>query len=323
MMPLAWPRQLIAGLLLALLSSCARPPLPMAEDPRLAGADPWLAPDLEAASRELPGELLLDLARLRLIEGQVEDPRPLAGGWVLHLRRVLPGAGGQSATGQALLAWLGAGTGRGATRLLLRADSLVVLRQAADRGEALLVLSRHQGEDFPRRRLDVVDAQGRRRLLAEDGADRLHWDGQALLVAEAHAAPAFRERPGSWHLDVRRPLLGSGGDWRLGPAVRLDSPYRALGEFLDAVRRGRWGKARDRADLSRLLALPGGHHGTDLKATLKAAAPELLDKRLLLSAPPRGPISRIEAPGGRPAWRVALEHREDRGWVLTRLERVL
>jgi hypothetical protein len=43
----------------------------------------------------------------------------------------------------------------------------------------------------------------------------------------------------------------------------------------------------------------------------------------LLSAPPRGPISRIEAPGGRPAWRVALEHREDRGWVLTRLERVL
>lgn len=316
-----------AWLLLALLlAGCARQPLPLREDPRLAGADPWLAPDLEAASRELPGEPLRDLARLTLIDGREGEPAPLEGGWRLQVRRDWPrGAGGARAAGQALLVWLGTGRQAGTVRLLGRADSLAVLRQEGDgQEETLLLLAREGG----RRRLECVDALGRRRVLAEDDADRLRWEDGALLVAEEREAPAFRERTGSWHLERRRTVAGGPGAWRLGPAIVVDSPYRALAEFLDASRRGRWRQARARADLSRLLALPGGGYSRELKASLAAGSPELLDRRVLLAAPPGGaPITHLVDLEGRRTWRVALERRSAAQgpprWVLTRLERVL
>ena len=319
---------MIAGVLL-LATSCARRPLPLAEAPQLAGTPAALAPDLEAVSRELTGDQALDLARLRLVEGREGEPLALDGGWLLTLRRETVKQTGVNAGSQALLVWLGTGRAAGQARALARADSLRLLDLKPGDDARLLLWERDEQDGMTRRRLVERGLDGRERVLVQGPVDRLRWEEApaALRLAEEEEAPAFRESPGAWHLERRMLVLQEGGGWRLGPADPVDSPYRALSEFLGAARRGHWGAARARAELSRLLALPGGGWSRRLKASLRKGSPELLDRSLRLSAPRQGPITRLEAPSGSPAWRVELERLPDsRGrvrWVLTRLERVV
>ena len=318
---------LAAPLLLAL--SCARSPAPLAEAPELTGAPAELGPDLEAAARDLTGDAVLDAARLRLVEGREGDPLALGGGWLLALRRETRATTGRPAGSQCLMVWLGAGSKAGRTVALARADSLRLVEVGAGGEPRLLLLERVAGAGGPRRRLVQRDLEGRARPLAEGPADGLAWEDSppALRQALTREPSVFREAPGTWHLESRRRVEQGRDGWRLGPAATVESPYRALVDFLEATRHGRWRAARSRADLRSLLALPEGGYSRELEASLRRGSPELLERRRLLKAPRRGPITRLETADGGAAWRVelaALPAPEGGArWVLTRLERVL
>jgi hypothetical protein len=308
-------------LLLALASCAPRPPLLEDEAVVLAG-DLHLARDLLALSRELEGDPLRDRLRLDLVEGLEAPPRAFAGGWLLHLRR------GPTA----LLAWTGSGARRGLALNLAEGDSLRLLevREDEDRPgpegrHRLLWIELAGGE----RRLLQGGLDGQHRQLAAGPAARSRWlEGPPAAWVDGEDRPArgFREGPGSWRLERARELRASASGWKLAPAVALDSPYRALAEFVDAARRGRWSRAAQRADLSRLLALPDGGWSRRLGPSLKLSTPELLERERELQAPPFGRLLRFEAVGGRPAWRVEAElqpaGREGSRWRLTRLEQV-
>lgn len=322
----------LASLSLGLWLSCARQALPLAEDPALAGADDFLGADLQQAGRELTGDPWRDRARLDLVEGREDEPRPCGGGWLLQLRRAWDGGAEGGAGSQALLLWLGPGPS-GSSRLLARADSLRVVALQGEGGRLesvrLLLVERVQEQGRAWRQLVQRDLRGGGHCLARLEADRLDWQAQAqaLRVAVEREAPPFRESPGSWHLEALRPLLETEGGWKLGPPRPLDSPYRALSEFLDAARRGHWRRAGRRADLSRLLALPDGSWSPALQASLESGMSDLLQRRLVLAAPRKGKLVRVEDLSGRQAWRVALEPRlqaegEPR-WLVTGLERVI
>lgn len=334
-MPSKWIHPVRRGcmsLLLALLLSCARQPLPLDQDPALSGTDPFLGADLVAASGELVGEPLRDRARLELIEGREGEPLPCAGGWLLQLRRAVDWGPAPGPEKQALLIWLGTG-GQRSSRLVARADSLrLVAAQGLEgplAGVRLLLVERGHEQDEAWRQLAQRDLQGHWTRLVRAPTDKLDWLTQPprLRLAQEGEARPFRESPGSWHLDVVRPVLEQAEGWKLGPAQEEDSPYRALSEFLDNVRRGHWRAARQRADLARLLALPDGSWSRALQASLESGMPELLQTRVVLNAPHRGPLTRFEDLSGRLAWRVELEPRPQSDgtprWVLTRLERVL
>ncbi len=315
------------------LAGCARQPLPLDQDPALAGLDPFLGADLVLAGQALAGDPFVDRARLELIEGREGEPLPCGGGWLLQVRRTVDWTPAPGPESQALLVWLGAGAQRGRSRLVARADSLRLLALLGAVGPPesarLLLLERGREEARPWRQLVRRDLQGGGRCLARAAADRLDWREQpaALRLAEEREARPFREGVGSWHLEVERPLVSGLEDWELGPARPVESPYRALAEFLDAARRGRWRQAARRADLTRLLALPDGSWSPELKASLEAGLPELLTRRVQLSAPRRGPLTRFEDLSGRLVWRVELDPRTGEGgeprWMLVRLERVL
>jgi hypothetical protein len=323
--------RLVALGLLMLAAACARRPLPLETDPALAGPDPFLGADLVLAGRDLTGDPLMDRARLDLVEGREGEPLPWAGGWLLQVRRRLDeGLPGDSRP-QALLLWLGAGGERGQARLLARADSLRLLGVAEGGGAAkdarLLLAERVRDGSREQRRLVQRHLDGTLRVLAARTPDRLDVEPAplALRLAEDKDAPPFREGLGSWHLERRHPVLETETGWSLGEGEPLESPYRALSEFLQAARRGRWAAARERADLKRLLALPDGGWSPELEASLKAGVPELLRRRVLLSAPRKGPITRIEDLSGRLVWRVELLPSATPGetrWRVGRLERV-
>lgn len=314
-------------LLAAWLAGCSRSLPPLDAASTVLDGEPHLAGDLLALSRSLEGDADLDRARLALVEGLEGEPRAFAGGWLLQLRR----------ESGALLVWAGAGAQRGLALRLATGDSLRLLRWQEDdrpgpRGHhRLLWLERVPEPAGARLRLVQGGLRGQLRALAEGRAEDCRWQAGAepgWIEAEGGPAKGFREGPGRWSLERRRPLREGSSGWKLGSAEDLDSPYRCLVEFVEAARRGRWKRAEARADLSRLLALPGGGYSRRLGASLKLDAPELLDAGVRLEAPPCGPLRRLEAAGGRPAWRVEAERLPaERGdgesWRLVRLERIV
>jgi len=317
--------------LLLLAASCARKPLPLEEDPALAGPDPFLGADLVLAGRDLDGDPLRDRARLDLVEGREGEPLPCAGGWLLQVRRRLDDGLPGGSRPQALLLWLGSGPRRGEARLLARGDSLRLLDLAEGDGDGrarLLLAERVREGSRELRRLVQRRLDGKIRVLASRSPDRLDVEPVplALRLAEEKDAPPFREGLGSWHLERRHPVVETEDGWVLGEGTPLESPYRALVEFLQAARKGRWSAARERADLKRLLALPDGGWSPELEASLKAGVPELLSRRVQLTAPRKGPITRLEDLSGRLSWRVELVAGAgapgDTRWRVARLERI-
>ncbi len=311
-----------------LLASCARNARPLGDDPRFRGASPFTAPDLEAACAQLVGEPLRDRARLELLEGREGDPLALDSGWLLQVRRQLPAADGLRRRDKAFLLRMEAAGPHKGTRLLAQADSLhLVARSGQGKSERLLLQERQSGVGgMDVRRVVEVDMEGSSRVVAEAEAHRLRVREDRVFLALSEAEN-FVEGPGSWHVEESRQLVKDGPGWKLGKARPEDSPYRALVEFLQDARRGAWGKAAQRCDLRRLLALPDGTHGRNLKASLKAGFPELLDERLLVKAPPRGGIHYLQDVQGRLGWRVELEAQSGadgaQRWLLVKLERVV
>lgn len=314
--------------LLVLLGACSPAAPPLLEEPRLLGAGAFVVEDLEAAASQLTGEPLRDRARLELVDGREEELMALESGWLLQVRRSLPRPDGQGRRDRSMLLHLAAGSSKGmATRIAL-ADSLHLLARTGRGGKIrLLVLERHEQngqEDV--RRLVALDLKGREQVLAEGPVHRLRVDQDRLFLAQAEAA-GFVESSDSWHLENSCLLKRGEETWTLGKALPVESPYRALVDFLQAVRGGSWGKAEARCDLRKLLALPGGTHGGNLKASLKAGFPELLDRSFLLKAPARGAIHYLKDLQGRVRWRVEAEAGVGKDgqprWLLTRLERVV
>lgn len=316
----------LAALMVAL--ACGHAPKPLHEELRLRGAEAWVAPDLQVACAQLTGDALRDAARLELIEGREGAPQMVGEGWLLQLRRPLHAPDGLHTSLQCLLVHMGTGARAGKVTLLQRADSVQVLSRAGDGPRVQLLVEARElhkdGGDL--RRLVQVDVQGVSRVLAEDRADLMHIS-QGWLMRASEEAPGFVESTGSWHLETRQAILQEGDAWRLGKAAALESPYAALVDFLQAARHGMWRRAKARCDLRRMLALPDGTHGLDLKGSLRLGFPDLLDGELPLQAPPRGPIHYLRDAQGRLGWRVELEKRSSpqggEHWVLTRLERVI
>jgi|GEM_PF-2490144 len=316
----------LAGLGMAL--SCGHAPTTLHDELRLRGAESWVAPDLQAACAQLTGDALRDAARLDLIEGREGTPLPLGDGWLLQLRRPLHAPDGLHTSAQCLLVHMGTGARADRVTLLQRADTVRVLSRVKEGPRAqLLVEARERLKDGGDvRRLVQVDVQGKSRVLAEDRADLLHIS-QGWLLRATGEAPGFVESTGSWHLETRQAILQEEEAWRLGKAIAVESPYAALVDFLQAARQGKWRRAKNRCDVRRMLALPDGTHGQDLKGSLRLGFPDLLDGERLLQAPPRGPIHYLRDAQGRLGWRVELEKRAlpqaGEQWVLTRLERVI
>jgi hypothetical protein len=319
---------LLLTMLLAINLSCtSRLPL-IEEDTRLIKNQPFLARDLLATSRDLSGDSVQDLQRLELLPDAIATAIPFSAGYLQLIKR----------DNEQLLVWLGAGKRAGVALFLARSDSLRILdfneykKDSWDMDrQKVLILEENGRFNLSKRKIIERSLSGQQRVLAEAPTWELRYveyPGPGFIFAAKEKSSCFIEYPGSMHLEVSRSLISGKHTWSLGPAQKIESEYRCLNRFLKALRRHKWKKAAREVDLRKLLALPGGGWSNKFAQTMKLSLPYLMDKKLMLKAPARGSLNRIEDDAGLLAWRVEFRQTniarssDNKPWFLTSIERV-